>query len=146
MSINNDVIIIDLGHSIIESKKNDVVQIHCSDDFIYDLDVIKEMHHNLSLLSQRRGEKLCVLSLAKSYTNVSSAAIKYVSKGPHKNFIEAEAFLIESLPQRIMANFYIKMAKPIVHANYFTDKSLALTWLRGHIKNVQKTELQLAEA
>jgi hypothetical protein len=141
VSTSNDTIIIDLGHSIIESKKDDIVRIYCSDNFIYDLAVIKEMHQNLAELSKRLGVKLCVLSLAKRYTNVTYETVRYVSQGHHKDFIQAEAFLIESLPQRIMGNFFVRMNQPIVAANYFTDKSLAISWLKEHLKIAQKTNL-----
>ena len=45
----------------------------------------------------------------------------------------AQAILIDNVPIRLLANFYLKFHKPIVPADTFGDEKEALTWLRLHL-------------
>ena len=42
----------------------------------------------------------------------------------------AEAFLLTSLAQKILINFYIRFDKPLVPSKVFTNKEKAIEWLR----------------
>lgn len=123
---------VELDHSLILKRSDGIVEIRCSDDFIYDIKHIKENHHYLKQFAST--EKVLVLSFAENYTSITNEARNYTAKGHHKSFIAAEAFLIHSLPQRLLANFYIKISQPIVPAAYFLYqyKDLAEKWLFKH--------------
>ncbi|MBL7922116.1 MAG: hypothetical protein JNJ40_17510 [Bacteroidia bacterium] len=54
-----------------------------------------------------------------------------------KNFIEAaraKALLINSIGNKIMGNFYLKVNKPFIKTKIFSDREKALVWLRSIIK------------
>ena len=54
-----------------------------------------------------------------------------------KEFIEAamaKALLINSIGNKIMGNFYLKVNKPYIKTKIFSDREKALTWLRSFIK------------
>lgn len=123
-----------LGHSTIYKRSDGIIEIRCANDFTYDVDDIKENHHFLEELAE--GKKLLILNISEKYTSITSEARDYVSKGPHEGFIRAEAFLIHSLAQRLLANFFIKMTKPRVPATFFDykDKEKAEAWLNSFRK------------
>lgn len=124
----------DLGHSKIQELDNGLIEIICKDDFMYDVDQIRENHSVLEKISQKNSEPVLVFSIAGKYTGITSEARTYLTKGPHKNFINAEAFVIQSMAQRIVANFYLKISKPIVPAAYFNNVGDAKRWLMGFKK------------
>ncbi|MBK7666092.1 MAG: hypothetical protein IPJ32_01370 [Sphingobacteriaceae bacterium] len=43
----------------------------------------------------------------------------------------ADAFLVKSLPVRLIANFFIKVTKPKVNTRLFVDESAAINWLES---------------
>lgn len=51
----------------------------------------------------------------------------------------ADAFLVKSLPVRLIANFFINVTKPKVNTRLFTDESSAVKWLE-ELKNSEKKE------
>lgn len=121
-----------LEHSHIIKRSDGIVEIRCAEDFTYELSHILENHDCLKKLAVT--EKVLVLNFAGRYTSVSNDARAYVAKGNHKSFIAAEAFLIHGLAQRILANFFMKISKPIVPAAFFNykDKAAAEKWLFEH--------------
>lgn len=122
---------IDLGHSKIIEIEDGLIQILCKDEFMYDVVHIKENHSVIEKISNLRGEPVLVFSLAAKYTGITSDATAYVTTGPHKNFIKAEAFVIHSTTQRLGANFFLRLNKPIVPAAYFNNVKDAKNWLLG---------------
>jgi hypothetical protein len=43
----------------------------------------------------------------------------------------ADAFLVKSLPVRLIANFFIKVTKPKVNTRLFVDEEAAVNWLES---------------
>jgi hypothetical protein len=124
----------DLGHSKITELDNDLIEIICKDDVMYDVAQIKENHSVLEKISEKKGEPVLVFSVAGKHTGLTSEASNYLSKGPHKNFIKAEAFVIQSTAQRLVANLYLRLSKPVVPAAYFKNVADAKRWLKGFRK------------
>ncbi len=121
-----------LGHSVITRRPDGIVEIRCADNFIYEKQHIMQNHSCLRKIAGNG--KILVLSITGPYTLISSEARSYTAQGHHKDFIAAEAFLISSMAQRIIANFYLKVSRPVVPANVFQhkDKEKAEEWLRRH--------------
>lgn len=120
----------DLGHSKIRELSNGLVEIICKDEFMYDVSHIKENHAVLQKIAQKKGEPILVYSIAGKYTSITSEASSYLSKGPHKDFIKAEAFIIHSTTQKLIANLYfLRISKPPVPAAYFNKVADAEKWL-----------------
>lgn len=121
---------INFGHSLILKRSDGIVEIRCADDFTYDVGHIVENHIYLKKISN--GKKLLILNFTAQFTSITGEARTYIAMGNHKEFISAEAFLIHSLPQRILANFFVRVSNPVVHASYFSykDRIAAENWLR----------------
>lgn len=123
---------IKLEHSHLLKRSDGIVEIRCADDFTYDIKHIRENHHYLKRFAIT--EKVLVLSFTENFTSISSEARSYIALGLHKDYVAAEAVLIHSLPQRLLANFFMKLNSPIVPAAYFAYslKKVAENWLLQH--------------
>jgi len=119
----------DLGHSKIQETDGGLIEIICKDEFMYDVAQIKENHSVLEQISGRRNEPVLVFSITGKYTGITAEAAAYVTKGPHKNFVKAEAFVIHSTTQRLFANLFLRISKPVVPAAYFNNAEDAKKWL-----------------
>ncbi len=122
-------------HVKIETKitelDNGLVEIICQDEFMYDVSHIKENHAVLETIAKKKGEPVLVYNITGKYTGITSDASSYLSKGPHKSFIKAEAFIIHSTTQRLLANLYfLRIKKPPVPAAYFKKTEDAVKWLK----------------
>ena len=50
----------------------------------------------------------------------------------------ADAFLVKSLPVRLIANFFIKVTKPKVNTRLFVDEPTAINWLESLKESAEK--------
>ncbi|MGZ3861701.1 MAG: DUF7793 family protein [Bacteroidia bacterium] len=118
---------IDLIHSVLYRTNQGLIVLRSADDHIYSVKDIKENHEAIKALSGNR--KAYILNIAGKYTNIEPDVRDYVASGPHVNIIAAEAFVIGSLAQKLIANFYYRVNKPIVKTAFFTDITKAKNWL-----------------
>lgn len=125
---------IKLEHSHILKRIDGIVEIRCTDDFIYDVQQVKENHHYLKEFAVT--EKVLVLSFTEAFTSITNEARAYIAKGYHRDYVAAEAFLIHSLAQRLLANFFVTIGNPIVPVSFFNykDKDVSEKWLLEHRK------------
>ena len=120
---------IDLGHSSIFLREDGIVEIDCSDNFEYD---VLEIKQNLNCIKVIAGNnKVLILNNTKAHTTVTKEVRDFLVTGPHVDFVKAEAFIIHITGQWILANFYLKVSKPIVPAGFFKNKEDAEFWLKN---------------
>lgn len=120
---------IDLGHSKIKELDSGLIEIICQDELMYDIPQILENHSILEKISQKKSTPLLVYSITGKYTGITAEASAYLTKGPHRDYIKAEAFIIHSTTQKLIANLYLKLTKPVVPAAYFNNVEDAKMWL-----------------
>jgi hypothetical protein len=104
-----------------------------TDDEI-DFDEIKQQIDACYIISE--GKPIPVLiDVRNGKKNLSPEARNYAGKqNPYKHLKLAEALLINSLAQRIMANFFIKFNKHHHPSKVFTREETAVKWLLEHAK------------
>ncbi len=76
------------------------------------------------------GEKLPVLVICAEHATTNSDLLKTISKNCNNPFSKADAFVIKSMAQKILANFYIKINQPERPTKFFNDKNEAVNWLK----------------
>ena len=76
------------------------------------------------------GRRLPMLVLLTKYTTTNSDALKYISDNVNFPYSAAGAYVISSLSQRLMANFYLKLHKPNRPTHFFNNKEDALKWVK----------------
>lgn len=84
------------------------------------------------ILKERiKDEKVPFLIIfSKGATTVKGANERFRDKG-RLNLKIKEAFVLSTLPHRIMANFYVKFSKPHHPTKVFSNENEALNWLES---------------
>jgi hypothetical protein len=83
-----------------------------------------------------KGEKYYALIDTSSNANSTTEAREYYSKSEYSKYRFADAFVVDSLPMRLMVNFYIKINQPLVRTKMFGTVKEAVQWLEG-LKTLQ---------
>lgn len=80
--------------------------------------------------SELGGEKLPVLVLCAEHASTNSELMNAMAKNINNPFSKADAFVIKSMAQKILANFYVKINKPERPTKFFNNKDEAIDWLK----------------
>jgi hypothetical protein len=74
--------------------------------------------------------KLPVLTICQSSTTTNVELMQALSKNKYNPYSVADAFVIHSISQKILANFYLKINKPERPTRFFNNEHDAMDWLR----------------
>lgn len=69
------------------------------------------------------------LRIAAQYSSMDMEVMKYLSRGRGALFTLADAFVITSVAQRILGNFYLNIVRPTLPTKIFTHVTAAEDWL-----------------
>ena len=125
---------IQLKHTKIELRSDDIIQFFYGDHIHFTLDEAQELEDAVKQIT--KGTTYKSLRIAGEYSSLDIGVMKYLSRGKGSLYTLADAFIIHSLPQRILANFYIKVQQPYVPTAFFSKVSEAEAWL--HSLDAQK--------
>lgn len=124
---DKSVNIIDLGHSKISLREDGIVEVEFEKNLLLD---IKECEDIMNAYDQiLESKKYPILHVAGKYMNATSAARDFGSSEKGLKYSKAEAYVIHSLAQKIVANFYMKFNKPSIPTQFFQTKEEAVNWL-----------------
>jgi hypothetical protein len=79
------------------------------------------------------GFKTPSLVLAHESASVESEVFKKISNNISNPYSKADAFVIKSLAQKILGNFYLKISKPERPTKFFNNKDEAISWLKNYL-------------
>lgn len=74
-------------------------------------------------------KKYPLLHVVNEYVIIDKEAREFGSSEAGLKFSKAEAFVINSFPHKLLANFYLKVNKPQVPTRFFENKQDAINWL-----------------
>ena len=77
--------------------------------------------------------QLPVLTLCSEHANTNIELLNVIAKNKNNPYSKADAFVIKSMAQRILANFYIKIHKPERPTKFFSSKDDAILWLKQYL-------------
>ena len=77
--------------------------------------------------------QLPVLTLCREHANTNIELLNVIAKNKNNPYSKADAFVIKSMAQRILANFYIKIHKPERPTKFFSSKDDAILWLKQYL-------------
>jgi hypothetical protein len=93
----------------------------------------KELEELKKAQVEMGSHKLPVLVMCGQYAYSESEFLKYLAKNENNPFSKADAFVIHSIAQKILANFYIKIFIPERPTKFFKEKEEAVNWLKQFI-------------
>ncbi|MBL0049391.1 MAG: hypothetical protein IPP32_14995 [Bacteroidetes bacterium] len=118
---------IQLSHSKIELRSDGIVVLSTISDFMFSL---KETVEGIDAIGKLSGGNLvAVMKIAGLGSSVDTDSRHYIASGRGSRYSIAEAIVIQSIAQKIIGNFYLKVEKPIKPTKLFTDRSSAELWL-----------------
>ena len=103
--------------------------ININDDLEFNLEDFAQL---VTFQKELGNLKLPVLVICAINATTNLEVIRYISKNENNPFSKADAFVINSLAQKILANFYIKIDPPQRPTQFFKDKETAFKWLEQY--------------
>jgi hypothetical protein len=108
------------------------------EDGIVQIDVFPEVEITIEDVKQGvqyleeigKGKKYPLLFVAQAYSLPSDRTREYLANRNSIPFSFAEAYVICSLPQKIVGNFYLRVNKPARPTQIFNSESDAVSWLK----------------
>jgi len=74
-------------------------------------------------------KKYPLLHLVEEFVDATKEAREFSASKRGLQYSSAEAYVFNSLPYRIIANFYLKINQPAVPTKFFKTKQEAVAWL-----------------
>ena len=117
------------SHSRVTKRKDGIVEVLLGDDVCYEICDLKEINKASGELCSYK--KHPFLFLAGQFTSISNEARTWGATEEATQLSKAEAYVLKSLAQKIIANFYLSFNKPPVPTKFFSSKMEAEKWLTG---------------
>jgi hypothetical protein len=96
---------------------------------------LKDVDDNLAaVLALAQEERYAVLVDARAACTITPEAMEYSKRPESYRLLIAQAIVVDSLPNRIVANFIIKFHKPTAPTKLFGNNADAIVWLQKCIK------------
>lgn len=80
-----------------------------------------------------QGKKTPHLFTVSKFVIMEKEVMEFMSTVANKSGL-ADAFVIHSLPQKIIGNFYLQFHKPAIPTKLFSTKEKAIEWLLSYKK------------
>lgn len=132
--VENDLNIIHNKVSFIKLKDNLIENIVKKDSEIDVEDVVQIKKMNLALAEDK---PYCVMFIPHEFSSLTNDAREYIATPKIADKTIALAIVTSNFPQRIVANFYLAINKPIVKTKLFSTRDKALEWLNLQLNNHQ---------
>jgi hypothetical protein len=118
---------LDFPHTKIELRDDGIIQFFYGDHVEYTMKETVELEEAVSKITGGVIHKS--LRIAGKFTNVNTEVMQYLSRGRGTLFTLADSFVIHSLAQKILANFYLRINKPVLPTRVFNKVNEADAWL-----------------
>ena len=96
-----------------------------------------ELKHSMQIVEARthlaQDRSYPILYTSGQLVIPSAEVREYVASEPRSKLVTADAFIVNSLPQRIIANFYLKWNKPVRPTKMFDKEEEAIEWLKNYV-------------
>lgn len=118
---------IELDHSKLILRNDQIVEIHLEDNFYFTLKESLEINEALIKITKSVPHKIIVIAGDLSLNDSDSRNFSSTKKASDP--ILAMALVTKSLPQKLMANFIMNFQKPLVPTRTFSKLEDAEKWL-----------------
>lgn len=121
---------IELGYATVSLRKDGIINTDIKIKDAVTLSQAKELLE--AYLKVGDHKKLPHLFTVSKFVIMEKEVMEFISNTANK-YGKADAFVIHSLPQRIIGNFYLQFHKPSVPTKLFTSQAKAVIWLKTFI-------------
>jgi hypothetical protein len=121
---------IDLSFATVKLRDDGIVHTHVKIKDAVNVEQAEEMLKAFIEVSD--GIKRPHLFTATKFVIIEKEVMEFMKAEGNQHSI-ADGFVIHSLPQKIVGNFYLKFFKPSVDTKLFTSEDKALNWLNSYL-------------
>ena len=111
----------------ISIKETGVLRFEAIKEMDYDKTEVQYILDNINYISA--GKKYLVLVIANEGRNITYEGLKLLGQSQAFSYSIAKAYVIKTLYQRLMANFYVRIFKPKIPVKFFIKELDAEVWL-----------------
>lgn len=94
---------------------------------------VDDIHLIVNAQKQLNGSKQPTLISGGQYSTTNTDTLKYISVNENMPYSKCAAFVVSSISQKLLGNFYLKIYKPQRPTRFFNHKEEAILWLKQHI-------------
>jgi hypothetical protein len=113
---------------IVSLLENGIIRTSFKSDAIVTVDEMKMVDHAAIELSEGKRFKN-IFDSRGGYTSFDPDTRKYAANAPITQQIIVSAFVVNTLPLKLLVNFYLQFNKPAYKIKVFSDYDVALWWL-----------------
>jgi hypothetical protein len=121
-------VVVDFGVCSLEVLEENIVKIVLKKEQEIGADVARKMFEYLQEIDLRFFKLMVIV---EEDVQILPSAREWMSDPSRVSRSSADAFVVDSLPKRLIINFYIKHNKPSVPSRSFSSEEKALKWLRS---------------
>ena len=121
---------IELDFATVFLREDGIVSTEIFSDDSLSLEQTKELLK--AYLKVSNGGNVPHLIIPSKFVIPENEVLNYLRYEANK-FGKADAYVIKSLPQKILGNFFIKVLKPELPSRLFTNEEEALKWLKAYL-------------
>jgi len=120
---------IELSHTKMELRDDFTIQFFYGDNINYTMKETMELEE--AVIKITKGVTHKTLRIPGKFSTIDMEVMKYISQGRGTLYSLADSFLLYSMPQRILGNFYLRMNKPLVPTKLFNEVAEADKWVQS---------------
>ncbi len=94
---------------------------------------IDDIHLIINAQKLLNGIKSPTLISGGRYSTTNTETLKYISINENMPFSKCSAFIVSSVSQKLLGNFYLKIYKPQRPTRFFNERNDAILWLKQYL-------------
>lgn len=115
------------------SLRSDGIMLYkIKEDYLVDVQDLKDMVEAVKRIGN--GKKFPNLILMGNYTNIKHDAMDYSTSEENNIYTIADAFVLKSTHQKLLANLYLKLNRPKIPTRFFNSEDAAVEWLNAYVE------------
>lgn len=121
--------VIECTHSRVFIREDGILQIEIQDNTYFE---VKDVHELIAAAEELGGGKRFLnLIFTGKDTLLDTKARVFSSSKEGSKFKLADAFVINTIAQKLIANFIVKAQNPAAPTSFFRDEESAVKWLKN---------------
>jgi len=114
--------------------------ISLAEEGYYDLSIkdnveifVEDMTRIRDAQKQLCGKRIPILISGGKYSTTNVEVMKFLAKNENMPYSKVSAYITNSISQKLLGNFYMKINKPERPTRFFNNKEDAIVWLKQYI-------------
>lgn len=115
-------------------KETNILGVEAKQEMLYDKEEVGHIISNIQYLAGDK--KYLVLVNSGPLASISYEGLKALAHHSSFSYAYAKAYVIHTIAQRLMANFYVRYFKPSVPIKFFRNENDAEVWLLRNFRHL----------